>query len=96
MDENHTKFYPPYYDKNTTEKEVDFSSPVSTFNLFILWLGENYLALQETQLLMKDIKHYLKFALGIYGWPIYVYMKPIVGSACLCANMKWVKLYFIV
>ena len=33
MDENHTKFYPPNYDKQTTEKEVDFLLPVSTWSL---------------------------------------------------------------
>jgi len=38
--------------------------------------------------MMKDIKHYLKFALGIYGWPLYLYLKPVVGSVCLCAHLK--------
>ncbi|XP_065890024.1 diacylglycerol lipase-beta-like isoform X2 [Dysidea avara] len=45
-------------------------------------------SLPETHLMMKDIKHYLKFALGIYGWPLYLFINPLVGPVCLCAHLK--------
>ncbi|XP_065890027.1 diacylglycerol lipase-beta-like isoform X3 [Dysidea avara] len=46
-------------------------------------------SLPETHLMMKDIKHYLKFALGIYGWPLYLFINPLVGPVCLCAHLKY-------
>ncbi|XP_065890020.1 diacylglycerol lipase-alpha-like isoform X2 [Dysidea avara] len=42
----------------------------------------------ETTLLGKNIRHYLKFAIGIYGWPAHVYISPIAGTACVCTHLR--------
>ena len=36
----------------------------------------------------KNLHHFIKYAIGIYTWPIYVYMNPLCGLCKLCCSLK--------
>lgn len=36
------------------------------------------------------IKYYMKFAMAMYGWPLYMFMNTCSGSCRLCASYRWV------
>lgn len=38
--------------------------------------------------LVQDATHFMQFALGSYGWPLYVFMNPCVGPGNLCSGIR--------
>lgn len=43
---------------------------------------------QEDKELFKDALHFIKYALGMYSWPIYVYMNPFCGLCRLYNHLN--------
>lgn len=43
---------------------------------------------QEDRELFQDAVHFLKFALGMYSWPIYMYMNPFCGLCRLYSHLN--------
>ena len=43
---------------------------------------------QEERLLLEDLVHYMRYAMGIYGWPLHVFDKPCCGICELC-SVTW-------
>ena len=48
--------------------------------------------LQEESLLVSEACHFMKYSLGSYGWPLYVYMNPCNGLCNLCPQLKYVEI----
>ena len=42
----------------------------------------------EDRVLFKDMLHYLKYALGVYTWPFYIYRNLFCGLCRLCSSLK--------
>ena len=42
----------------------------------------------EEREVFKDALHYVKFALGVYSWPFFVYMNPGCGFCRLCYRLQ--------
>ncbi|XP_078347675.1 diacylglycerol lipase-beta-like isoform X2 [Oculina patagonica] len=38
--------------------------------------------------LVEDAAHFMKFALGSYGWPLYMFMNPCSGPWSLCGGIR--------
>ena len=51
-----------------------------------------YFTLQKEKGIVEDAHYFIKFALGSYGWPLYVYMNPCSGPWNLCGHIRWVCL----
>ena len=39
---------------------------------------------------MEDAAHFMQFALGSYGWPLYMFMNPCSGPFNLCGGIRYV------
>lgn len=44
--------------------------------------------LQDEYLLFEDVIHFFHYALGVYGWPLYVYGHLMTGC-CTLAQRTW-------
>ena len=51
-----------------------------------------HFTLQKEKGIVEDAYYFIKFALGSYGWPLYVYMNPCSGLWNLCGHIRWVCL----
>jgi len=51
-----------------------------------------HFTLQKEKGIVEDACYFIKFALGSYGWPLYVYMNPCSGPWNLCGHIRWVCL----
>ena len=38
---------------------------------------------------MDDAAYFMKFALGSYGWPLYMFMNPCSGPWNLCGEIRY-------
>lgn len=38
---------------------------------------------------MDDAAYFMKFALGSYGWPLYMFMNPCSGPWNLCGGIRY-------
>ena len=47
----------------------------------------DFVKLEEKQL-FKDAMHFLKYALGMYTWPLYMFMNLCTGCCKLCCQLK--------
>ena len=43
---------------------------------------------EEDHEIFKNLLHFIKYAIGIYTWPIYVYMNPLCGLCRLCCSLS--------
>ena len=43
---------------------------------------------QEDKEIFKNAVYFMKYALGMYSWSIYVYMNPMCGLCRLCSNLN--------
>ena len=43
---------------------------------------------QEDKDLFQELVHYLKFAIGMYSWPMYMYMNPLCGLCRLYSHLN--------
>lgn len=44
---------------------------------------------QKEKSLVGDAAYFMKFALGSYGWPLYMFMNPCSGPWNLCGGMRY-------
>lgn len=42
-----------------------------------------------TWMTVHNATHYMKYAMGSYGWPLYVYMNPLTGCCQLCHGCRY-------
>ena len=42
---------------------------------------------------MEDAAYFMKFALGSYGWALYIFMNPCSGPWSLCGGIRYVHSY---
>lgn len=54
--------------------------------------GTQFLALNDPvhYAFFQDVIHYMTFALGAYGWPMYVMNNPSVTVCKLCPSLRYV------
>ena len=55
--------------------------------------GDNMLAsfdfnFEEDRVVFKNLLHYIKYALGMYTWPFYIYQNLLCGVCKLCYHLK--------
>ncbi|XP_031568026.1 sn1-specific diacylglycerol lipase beta-like isoform X2 [Actinia tenebrosa] len=41
--------------------------------------------------LIDDAAHFMKYSLGSYGWPMYVFMNPCCGTFHFCSKVRWLS-----
>ena len=44
--------------------------------------------IQKNQELFRDMVHFMKFAIGIYSWPMFMYMNPFCGLCRLYSHLN--------
>ena len=44
---------------------------------------------QKEKSLVDDATYFMKFALGSYGWPLYMFMNPCTGPWNLCGGIRY-------
>ena len=43
---------------------------------------------EKDRKIFENLLHFFKYAIGIYTWPIYVYMNPLCGLCKLCCSLR--------
>jgi len=74
----------PGYQKGATVGSADSSTLHSRYYRIA---NENVLSPQKNpaeRKLLEEISHYSRYMLGIYSWPLFVYMNPTCGLCRLC------------
>ena len=55
----------------------------------ILEISRDFTELPKDWMTLDRMSHYLKFALGSYGWPFYVTLtNPVFGACSLCSACR--------
>lgn len=44
---------------------------------------------QKEKSLVEEAAYFMKFAVGAYGWALYVFMNPCTGPWNLCGEIKY-------
>ena len=39
--------------------------------------------------LFQELTYFSSYALGAYGWPVFMYMHPLTGCFNLCQECRW-------
>ena len=46
---------------------------------------------QQEMNILKDIHHYMHFAVAVYGWPMYLRKNTATATCKLCAAVRYVR-----